>query len=62
MVLLVSRQHRKEMLHMKKNNLKWGRVIAAIILRSATNASNMACAHSYYQPETPDAVKKLRKF
>ncbi len=47
---------------MKKAILKFGQCFAALALVFATVTANSACMIIAYQPEEPDAVKKLRKF
>lgn len=41
---------------------KNGKVIVKIVRASATVDANSACVLFAYQPNEPDAVKKLRKF
>lgn len=47
---------------MKRFYLKYGHLIATLALFAAVRMVNVACGHVYYQPEMPDAAKKLRKF
>lgn len=47
---------------MKKAILKFGQCFAALAFFFATLTANSTCMIIAYQPEEPDAVKKLRKF
>lgn len=47
---------------MKKAVLKFGQCFAALAFIFAAAMANSACMIIAYQPEEPDAVKKLRKF
>lgn len=60
MVICISADRRENA--MKKAILKFGQCFAALALVFATATANSACMIIAYQPEEPDAVKKLRKF
>lgn len=47
---------------MKKAILKFGQCFAVLAFVFAAFTANSACMIIAYQPEEPDAVKKLRKF
>lgn len=47
---------------MKKIFCKYGNIIAALALGTATLTTNVTCGHIYYQPKAPKSVKKLKKF
>lgn len=47
---------------MKKMKEKVGKSIGKMAVFAAKMEANSACPYLTYQPEKPDAVKKLRKF
>ncbi|MDR0923418.1 MAG: cyclic lactone autoinducer peptide [Hungatella sp.] len=47
---------------MKKILCKYGHIIAALALVTASLTTNMACGSIYYQPKAPESAKKLKKF
>lgn len=38
------------------------KAVAEIALKGAKEAANSSCVLFFYQPEVPEAVRKLRKF
>lgn len=47
---------------MRKLYLKWGHVLAALVLMVASHTINITCSANFFQEEIPDQIKKMRKF